>query len=419
MAPFQGSLFSLKNIISEVNFMAVSEKTTLRHQKWKRQILDIIRTAPEASRIFVKRASGLSMDSTLSLIEELLSEGLIRSIGKAESGGAGRKATLLEINPQGAYFIGVRFSAAGISGVLMDFAYRPLAARRIELTANPQESELVEGIFSCVDSLIQHLGENRDRLRGIGLGAPGIIDLDKGLIVRYAHMPGISSLPLRQLVQDRFHVPTYLEHGVKCSARAALPQYPGCRDMLFLQTGRGIHLCVIIGGQIHSGTHYLSGEIGHMLCQNGQPLETLISSVSLCRSAHQAVIQNDPQFDILRSMTADRPSLDTLLLAANRGCIGCRHLLEQSGEAAALALASAIMIVNPQDILLSGTLCASPFFEQAIRQTLRLRCIPESLNGVRIRFIAADPREDATGAAMIPLHMQFSVSREAEEAVVD
>ena len=399
--------------------MAVSEKTTLRHQKWKRRILDIIRTSPEASRIFVKRKSGLSMDSTLSLIEELLGEELILSIGKAESGGAGRKATLLEINPQGAYFIGVRFSAAGINGALMDFSCQTIAARRIELTANPQESELVEGIFACIDSLIMRLGNNKSRLRGIGLGAPGIINLDLGLIVRYAHMPGIHNLPLRRLVEERFNVPTYLEHGVKCSARAALPQYPDRRDMLFLQTGRGIHLCVIIGGQIHNGMHYLSGEIGHMLCQNGQPIEALISSVTLCQSAHQAVLSSNPQFYILRSMTTELPTLDTLILAASRGCPGCQALLSQAGEAAASALSAAVMIVNPQDIILSGTLCASTFFEHAVRETLRLRCIPESLDELNLRFIAADPREDATGAAMIPFHMQFSVSRDPEENAAD
>ena len=399
--------------------MAVSEKTTLRRQKWKRRILDIIRTAPEASRIYVKRKSELSMDSTLSLIEELLDEELIRTIGKAEGGGAGRKATLLEINPQGAYFIGVRFSAAGINGALMNFSCQTIAARRIDLTANPQESELVEGIFACIDSLIARLGENKSRLRGIGLGAPGIIDLDQGLIMRYAHMPGIHHLPLRQLVEERFHVPTYLEHGVKCSARAALPQYPDRRDMLFLQTGRGIHLCVIIGGQIHSGMHYLSGEIGHMLCRGGQPLESLTSSVSLCQSAYQEILARNPQFHILRSMTDQLPTLDTLILAASRGCQGCQSLLSQAGEAAATALSAAVMIVNPQDIILNGTLCASPFFEHAVRETLHQRCIPESLNGLHLRFIAADPREDATGAAMIPFHMQFSSGREIEESSTD
>lgn len=398
--------------------MAVSEKTALRHQKWKRRILDIIRTSPEASRIYVKRKSGLSMDSTLSLIEELLHEELICSVGKSSGSGAGRKATLLAINPQGAYFIGIRFSAAGISGALMDFSCRIVASRRIDLTDNPQESELIEGIFSCIDSLIMHLGEKRSRLHGIGLGAPGIINLDSGLITRYAHMPGIRNLPLRQIVEDRFHVPTYLEHGVKCSARTALTQYPDSRDLLFLQTGRGIHLCVIIGREIHSGTHYLSGEIGHMLC-GGQPLEALTSSVSLCKAAHQAIDTADPQFAVLRSMTSQPPALDTLLLAANRGCEGCRTLLKNAGEAAAAALASAVMIVNPQDIILSGTLCASPFFEQTVRETLRLRSIPESLEGVRIRFIAADPREDATGAAMIPFHVQFCAGKDAQEIALD
>ena len=82
----------------------------------------------------------------------------------------------------------------------------------------------------------------------------------------------------------------------------------------------------------------------------------------------------------------------------------------QAGEAAGNALAAAIMIVNPSEILLNGTLCASSHFELAVRQTLHTRCIPESMNGVTIRFIASDPRQDASGAAMIPFHMQFGMN---------
>ena len=396
--------------------MAVSEKTTLRRQKWKRDILDVIRSAPKASRILVKRETGLSMDSTLSLIEELLEDNLILSLGKADSGKAGRKATLLEINPEGAYFIGVRFSAAGISAALMDFSCQTVSSQRIEFTAQPQESELVEGILTCIAKLVDELGSKADRLRGIGLGAPGIIDLSRGEIVRYAHIPDIRNLPLVKIVEDRFHVPTHLEHGVKCSARAALsmPEYAASRDLLFMQTGRGIHLCVIIGGQIHQGTHYLSGEIGHMCMPSGDSLEEITSSSALCQLARNALLRQDADFAILREIAAPPVTLETLIKAAESGCKGCISLLSQAGEAAGYALSSAIMVVNPSDVILNGTLCASSWFEAAVRKTIHARCIPESLAGVNLRFIASDPRQDATGAAMIPFHRQFQNNRTDE-----
>ena len=396
--------------------MAVSEKTALRHQKWKREILDIIRRTPEASRIQVKRLSGLSMDVTLTLIGELLDEGLILPVGKTDSGKAGRKATLLEINPEGAYFIGVRFSAAGISGVLMNFACSPAAEYRAEFSGQPEENELVAGIITCIDTLIAQLGSRRSRLRGIGLGAPGIIEQEDGCIVRYAHIPSIRNLRLRQIIEDHFHIPAYLEHGVKCSARAAIsqPEFSSARDLLFMQTGRGIHMCVIIGGRIHRGMHYLAGEIGHMLCNNGQTLESLTSSDALCRLARQAADSGDPAFSSLKTLSAHRLSLENLLDAAASGSEGCRNLLMRAGEAVGAALSSAIMLVNPQDIVLNGTICASPFFEESMKRTLAFRCIPESLDGVRIRLIASDPRQDATGAAMIPFHMQFSANEDIE-----
>lgn len=394
--------------------MAVSEKTALRHQKWKRRILDIIRHTPDASRIQVKRQSGLSMDSTLSLIDELISEDLILSIGKTESGKAGRKATLLKINPKGAYFIGVRFSAAGISGVLMDFSCKAVDAYRYDFSIQPKENELVSCIITCIDALMKKLGSFQNRLRGIGLGAPGIIEQEQGRIVRYAHIPDIRNLCLKQIIEDRFQIPVYLEHGVKCSARAVLStyDYASDHDLLFMQTGRGIHMCVIIGGKIHRGMHYLAGELGHMICDSNQTLESLTSSDALCRFAQQAVAGNDSDFSQLRSMNLSRITLDDLIEAAANGCSGCQKLLIRAGQAVGTALSSAVMIINPQDIIINGTLCSSSFFEASVRLTLAQRCIPESLAGVRIRVIASDPRQDATGAAMIPFHMHFSVSED-------
>ena len=52
--------------------MAVSEKTTQRHERWKRQILQVIRSREDASKAIVRRETGLSMDSTLNLVDELL-----------------------------------------------------------------------------------------------------------------------------------------------------------------------------------------------------------------------------------------------------------------------------------------------------------------------------------------------------------
>lgn len=402
--------------------MAVSEKTTLRHNRWKRQILDIIRRVPNASRIVVKRMTGLSMDSSLALVDALLQEGLIVATGKKDNRRAGRKATILKIHGDGCYFIGIRFNASRIAGVCINFERNVVCTCESELSGGLDAKDIVQRVGDCIDELLEQLGERRTRLLGIGIGAPGIIDLSRGIITRYVHIPGWESIPLRELIQERFETPTYLEHGVKCTARAvmAMPEHASSDTLLFLQMGRGINMCVVVNGRILSGANYLSGEVGHMhvegnecACECGRTgcLETLAASGAICNAARRSLLMEGHGFSILQQLLdSGHPlTLQTICTAADRGCKGCNKLLEQAGQAVGCMLASSIMIINPQEVILSGHLCTSQTFCTVVRETLTLRCMTESLAAAALTFMPADAQLDALGAAELPFQKEFGV----------
>lgn len=354
--------------------MASSEKTALRRGMWKRRILETIRNNENASRILVKRQQGLSMGSALGLIEELLQENLIVAIGKSAGSGAGRKATLLKINEDGCYFIGVRFSAAGVWGVCTDFGHRAVCTHQEDMPPQQDGEALIEAISRCIEALMTVLGERAARLRGIGLGGPGIIDPQAGVIVRYAHIPDWENVPIREIIEKRFGLPTYLEHGVKCTARAllALPERQDIRDLLFMQISRGVGLCAVIGGRVHYGTHFLAGEVAQTPTESGETLEALL------RAAAKA-----------------------------GGALG-----ETAGRAAGDILAVGIMLLNPQEVVLSGDLCRQASFCKALRERAAEKCLPESLKDLAFTFLPADGQRDAVGAAALPYDKQFGWTAE-------
>lgn len=388
--------------------MTISSNAELRHQLWRQEVLKLIRITPDASRISIKRQSGLSMESTLAVVDQLLEEGLIVSVGKQDSARAGRKATLLSINSESRYFIGVRFSAERVIAMCMDFGLQPVGVCRLHYDAPPEAERLIEDVCGCIRQLMEELGENSARLSGIGVGAPGLIDLEQGMVKRYSHIPTLKNIPLRDLIQQRFGVPVYLEHGVKCSARAflSMPEHAASRDWLFVQVSRGVNLCVIMNGKIHSGFQYLSGEIGHLLCEGGETLESLAASDSLCKKAKKAVENGDERFAVLRAM-GEENGMEALVKAEHMGCEGSRALLAQAGEAVGDTLASAIMLLNPQEIILCGAHSASPAFVEALRAALRANCLPESLACMQLHFAPDDPVLDARGVALLPYQKQF------------
>ena len=402
----------------------VSEKTALRHNRWKRQILEIIRTTENPSRASIKRATGLSMESSLSLVEELLAEGLILPVGKEERGSAGRKATVLKINGDGCYFIGVRFSAGGLSGVCMNFDRSVIAFEEREFAAPPTARTMVDEVEACIQRLMDRLGERKARLRGIGVGAPGIIDPQTGVISRYVHIPDWRNVPLGPILQQRFHTPVYVEHGVKSTARHILARQPGS-SFLFVQMGRGISMCVAVEGRILNGASYLAGEIGHMRvdgndlpCECGKRgcLETLAASGAILSAARQEM--DTPRFAALRAATAQgRPlNLQTLCQLADAGCPGCLDLVQKAGGGVACMLAAAMMVVNPDQVLMKGRLSESQTFREQTRQALAQLCLPEILKAARISYLPAHDQMDALGAAEIPFSREFAVEQNGNAA---
>lgn len=403
--------------------MAVSEKTALRHSRWKRQILEIIRHTPDASRASIKRETGLSMESALSLVEELLEEGLICECGKQERGSAGRRAKLLRIQPDGCYFIGVRFSAGSISGVCMNLEHQVILSAKHEFAARPTGPEMTDGVVDCIRQLMERMGDRRERLRGIGIGAPGIIDPEKGVILRYVHIPDWENVALRQRVEEQFHVPTYLEHGVKSSARCFLN---GQNDSsLFVQMGRGISMCVTVNGRIWNGAEYLSGEVGHMHiegndlpCDCGKRgcLETVVAGGALTAEASKRL--DEPDFAALRPLTeADgRVHLSAICHAADEGCPGCAALVERAGRAVACMLSAAMMVMDPAAVLLKGRLSESRVFTEALQERLEQMCLPEILRSTRLVYLAADEEMDALGAAELAFTRQLGVEESGDAA---
>lgn len=398
--------------------MTASQKTLQRHDRWKCDILHIIRSRQDASRTLIRRETGLSMDVTLTLVEELLREGLILSAGKSEGGGAGRKATYLTIDPDGCYFIGLRFSAGGMTGVCVNFALEPVARETVEIESPPDADELVEQIAACVLKLADALGDRRGRIRGVGIGAPGLLDPEAGVIIRYAHIPSIRRLPLARLLEERLPWPVLMDHGVKCRTRAVLsdPDCAGSSALMFLQMGRGLNLCMAADGRILNGADYMSGEIGHVrvagnarrcACGLTGCLETLASDAALCDEARRRL--NAADFSLLRQRweTGERITVPAIVKAAEEGCPGCARLLGEAGRAVGETLASAVVLFNPDTLLISGAAAESADFRAMAGQALKDYCLSESFSGMRLDWLQADSGQDALGAALLPYRKLF------------
>jgi glucokinase len=104
-------------------------------------------------------------------------------------------------------------------------------------------------------------------LRAIAAGAPGVTDVDQGIVIATSYLMGWRDVPLRTLLETALGIPASIDNDVNIAAIgeswAGVAQ--GARDFVFLAIGTGIGAGIMLNGQIFRGHGWTAGEIGYML----------------------------------------------------------------------------------------------------------------------------------------------------------
>lgn len=203
---------------------------------------------------------------------------------------------------------------------------------------------------------------------GIGLGAAGVCNTSIGVITFSPNLPGWHNIPLRDIVQREFGLPTYMEND---ATLAALGEHcfgvgMGIDNLIYVTVGTGIGGGIIVGGQLYRGASGTAGEIGHMtICVNGPRCncgnigcwETFASGTALAREAVKR-IEAGAQTTILSLANGDPKKVkgETVFLAAKQGDSLAMELISVTGYYLGVGLVNLVNIFNPQLIVIGGGL---------------------------------------------------------------
>src|SRR5713226_8976911 len=158
---------------------------------------------------------------------------------------------------------------------------------------------LIEAIAQGIGKVTeQHAGE---KLLGIGIGVPGFILLEKGIITKSPNLPGLENFPMRDVLIERLGCPVILENDANAASFGEKWQGAGRKvdDLVLLTLGTGIGGGIISGGKILHGYLGMAGELGHITvepydgaacgCGNFGCLETQASATAIVRMAEELV----------------------------------------------------------------------------------------------------------------------------------
>jgi glucokinase len=175
-----------------------------------------------------------------------------------------------------------------------------LSRMNILTGANTQPDNVLPRMYQAIQEALDKANVSLGQVAGIGVAAPGPLDSKTGIVFSPPNLPGWNSIPLRNLLAERFQTPIYVDNDANA---AGLGEYmfgagQGSRHMVYMTVSTGIGGGVIADGKLLRGANGTAGELGHMTidwhgerctCGNIGCLEYIASGTGIARRANEAI----------------------------------------------------------------------------------------------------------------------------------
>lgn len=344
--------------------MSRTGDTTLLRKVNQSAVLELLREQGPLSRSELARRLELSPPTITRIVAELLDAGIVRERSAGDSTG-GRRPTLLEFNTRASLIVGV-YIGRNITGALADLDGAILARRSVP--ALPGEAG-VERLLDLIGELQQEAAGLGLPVRGVGIGAPSIVQQPEGIVV-LSPSHGWRDLPLRAALEARLGLPVFVENEVNLIAlgESWRGAGQGIGNLVCLSLGAGIGAGIIVDGRLYRGSHYAAGEVGYLipgeqyLGRVYDPygcLEGLAGTEGIVQRARRALEAGAPS--ALGAGPNGHPgffSAESVLHAARAGDGVARQVVEETVTLLSIAVANLVCVLDPQRIIISGELAA-------------------------------------------------------------
>jgi glucokinase len=301
---------------------------------------------------------------------------------------------------------GIDFGGSSAKVALVDRSGR--IASKDSLVMNPRETfeGIVEPVAGCLRELVRKQGAE-DRLVTIGIGTPGFIDKNEGVLLGGCeNIPSLQHRSVQQYLAESFAVPAYAENDATAAAAGELAFGAGRNfsHFVLITIGTAIGGGLVMEGKVMRGSRGFAAEIGH-LCVNPGGLRCVCGSrgcfeqyasgtaiatnyVAKIRKRGRAHDEKTTSRDVVdKARAGDRLAID---------------VLEEAGKWIAQAFGSMLNLLDLEACIVGGGVSeAGELLLEPIRRHLPDHCWPQIYNGVKV--VAADLRNDAgiLGAAAL------------------
>lgn len=367
------------------------------------QVYQAVSSGSGVTRAELASALGMSRSTASSLVQGLLDLKVLSEDGQASSKG-GRRATKLRVQDDHWYIIGTDLGATHIGSALMTLTGEIRATRfeSMDVRGMPEDA-LREVGRQCVD-LMRGAGLDGSRIIGLGVAVPSPVSPQRPGFVSDSIMPRWAEVNISERLEADLGIKVILGNDANMGGLAESLWGIGQRasSLAYIKVGTGVGCGLICNGKIYQGVWGFAGELGHLLMRDDdtepQTLNDLVGKAPLERAYDRLSAQIGE--------TGKRKNGESPALLAQQGDPVACAVIAEAGRQLGRAVTDMIHLMNPEMIILGGSLAmAGDLLLRPVQDQVHRLAGWSSLQGTRISLGQLGERGIVAGAAGAVLSM--------------
>jgi glucokinase-like ROK family protein len=374
-------------------------------------LLDLVRFGQARTRPELARLSGLGRAVVTEKLKQLLDLGLVVGGDLAPSAG-GRAPRSVAFAAEAGHLLVAELGATSLACGVTNLAGDLLVQHEEPFDVGEGPHRALDRVAELFDELIGQSGVPKASLWGLGMGVPGPVEFSTGRTISPPIMPGWHAYPIRDDLEERFHLPVWVDNDVNLMALGELRSgnARGQQNMLYLKIGTGIGAGIICEGKLYRGSKGCAGDVGHVtvpespavVCRCGKAgcLEAVAGGEALARDGTLAAESGHSAYLAAVLEEGRKVTGEEITKAAQRGDPVSMELLLRSGRLVGEVLATIVNFFNPTLILVGGGVAAAgDVLLAAIRENVYRCSLPLATRDLRISFSPLGDQAALRGAA--------------------
>lgn len=311
-------------------------------------------------------------------------------------------------------FIGVDLGGTHLRAAVVDVESGEITSlRQVPTLARDGHDAVITRMAALIEDVIRTSKISREDVGGVGIGAPGVLDLERGLVLFLPNLAGTwPNVPLQQLIRDAVGLPTHLINDARSATFGEwkFGTGRGVETMALFAIGTGVGGGLVIKGRLHLSLGGTAGELGHQSidfngprcgCGNLGCLEVYASGPAITAYGIKAVVQGlTTRIGEMVDYDLNKITPEVIYRAALAGDAIAQNIFEQVGKYIGVAAANVIVSVGAEKIVIGGGVSrAGELLLDPIRRTVKDRVHVAPVERVDVVLAGLGPNAGLVGAA--------------------